>query len=457
MNKKRLISITSVLVVLVYIGIIGFFVYNLFNLANRYPNAEKNYIVEVEKNLSEILARQDGQMNDDLKQLIEKYPMELVVRKEDIVLYQTVPYSTNQQLLGLINKDAIVVEGLGNYGEGNNQLVVWYAVYHMPSQYYLDSFLSGQLWIIILSFVVLGVATVLLQQSLIKPLNQIRTSISKANEYQFEDIKSGSDEVNKNFEQFADKISTGIHAVSKKHTELEAELEIERERLKNTIMVARSLVHDLKTPIHQNLIENEFFVKGKENNSELVQLSNLNISMDDTTLKQINEILSMMQLDIHKMIEEKNEFDLVDLYLETLKLLTPSIRKKDLIVDNDFPEFMDVQINKASIQLLIHNLISNMVQYSKSRSTIVITINETEEGIILSHQNSSSKENIARMKKSEHIFDALTTKSEEHNYSSENGLFLIRDLTELLGGRYELITEEETVIINIIFPKGIVE
>ena len=58
-----------------------------------------------------------------------------------------------------------------------------------------------------------------------------------------------------------------------------------------------------------------------------------------------------------------------------------------------------------------------------------------------------------RMMASENLFSIVGSDT-SHKYSSRQGLFLIKDLAELAGGTYALITNDDTVTIRLCFNKA---
>lgn len=456
MNKKNIFSFTSVILLISYIVLIIFFAYNFLSLADSYNGAEKKYISQAEQRLVEAFSLDESQIVDALNQVIEDYPMELVIVNNKEVFYQTLPYTVGTNLLGSLNRDVLLAEAEGSYPVGGSDMLVWYSIYQMSDQTYLQQFLSQQLLVVVLAFVVLSIFTFIMQQTLLAPLRKIKTSISKVDRYEFDGIDEATDEVNKSFGKFAHKIENVIHAVSRKHTQLETELQMERERLNNTIMVSRSLVHDFKSPIHQSMIENELFMEEEKENPKAVEIAQKNIAISDRLMKNINEVLAIMKKDVYSVVSEKEEIDLLELYTETLQLYQPQLFEKELYVNFEADE-IKIMANKASIQLLVHNLISNMVQYSKRKSELDIMVDYQNDTLVLRHQNESSKNNLERMKKSEQLFNVVQSEaSGEHVYSSGNGLFLIKDLTELMHGVYQYSVEGNQVEICISLPVEII-
>lgn len=451
MNKrKRITQGIIVLVGVAYLFIATFFALNAFSLSDSYADAEKKYAAEVERSMKDALDAYTDSTQFD--QLIQEYPMELNVQDENGVIYQTVSETNLALLFGVVNRDAIVQEAQFTYPIDGKSLEVWYTLYRMPENYFLGDFLVKQMGLLLVAFGLAVLSIFLIQQSLYRPLKQVKSAIAKANEYEFDHINDAQDEVNKSFDEFTHKVENTIHAVSRKNTTLETELQRERERLKNTIMVARSLVHDLKTPVHQNLVENELELDKYIDVLSTKELAERNIEISDRILKNINETLAIMKEDIYQEVKDKTKVDIETLYLDTLRMYQGQMQKKQLMMDVSLEE-TEVICNKPSVQLLIHNLISNMVQYAINNTKLYIDVMIKDNKMILHHENKANTEDIERMKKTEQLFNVVQLeKSKTNVYSSGNGLFLIKDLAHLMDGSYELSIDGNTVIIDVILP-----
>lgn len=119
----------------------------------------------------------------------------------------------------------------------------------------------------------------------------------------------------------------------------------------------------------------------------------------------------------------------------------------------DYDSEVLINASVVTFQLLIHNLISNLLQYAITDSTVSITLYEEDGYVTLCYRNESSPENILRMQQSEQIFNVIG--NNDNRYSSGNGLFLIKDLTRMLDGTYSLDVHEAKVSTIISFHQGI--
>lgn len=453
MNRYKLLNYGGIVLVVSYIVIAVVFVMNFMNLKTGFAKAEENYFLTIENNIAEVLNGEKEEIASELALLVEKYPLDIVVQEGNQVVYHSLPFSMGDSLLGAINPQAILVEGQGNY----NNYFVWYAVYHMPDTVYFESFLSQQFWIILAAFCILSALIVIIYRVMGNSLSSIKQAIAKAKNYDFDEIEDERDVINKEFKNFTHDLSSKISVVSKRYTELETSLQLERHKLESTINLSRSLVHDFKTTIHHELMENMYYLESeKPISDEAKQLATTNVELSDKLMHQVNEALQIMKNDIYAISKEKEEIDLIQLTREMLRLFTIDFNSKNISVDFITSEQATILENSTLVRLLLHNLLTNMAKYATRDTEVTIEVLQENEGVFLQFRNHASPVNMERIKKSEFLFNVIeVAETEEHNYSSNNGIFLIRYLIELMQGKFELTIEQTEVIMSIAIPQGV--
>ncbi|MFV0393632.1 MAG: sensor histidine kinase [Coprobacillaceae bacterium] len=452
MNDKKF-RFLSMVMALCYIVLISIFIFNLIKLPEQSKEIESEYISDAEKALKLVLESEIEDMPSKSISLIEEYPMELVIQDDEKnSIYKTVNFTAGSYI-GTVNKDAILEEATGSFNKGQMEIKYWFSLYQMSNDQYLEGNIIKQSMLLTSAFFVVSIGFYFIWRTLLTPLKRVRESVSKLENYEFEELSDSADNVNRELEAFAKHLQNNIHAVSRKHTELEQQLQLERERLSNTIIVSKSFVHDLKTPVHQAILENEQALHKKQ--LDAYEIAGLNIQMNEKLMKTVNEILVIMKGDFYNIQAEVSRVDFIDVVVDTIKVFSKSFDEKGFALDFISPEVVSGYYNQATVQLLVHNLLSNMVQYAKENSKLTIQLDNIDNHIQLIFENESASYNIERMKNSEQLFNAIQLEdSEEHVYSSGNGLFLIKDLAQLLGGQYELQIENEKVTIIILLPEA---
>ncbi|MFV0480210.1 MAG: sensor histidine kinase [Anaerorhabdus sp.] len=452
-NKRLFRKGLEILIVGVYFALAILFVYNTVNLDRFYQRAQEKYNYEAEKKINDVFDTNPS--SEELDELIHQYPMELVVVDSQGAIYQTLPVEDINTWFGKISREAIGVEARFDAVMNNQDVEVWFCLYRISEQAFLIKFLIQQAVLLFILFLV-GLFSVLYgQRALQKPLREMKESIDMANRYEFDKVRADSDnELHRGFGEFTQKVDKTITAMSYQNTQLETELQQERERMKSAMVVARSLVHDLKAPVHQNLMENEAEML-KSTEPVVKELMRKNVETADRSLKRINETLNLLGSQFRQEVKSEEIVDVDELYMETIHIYDYQIREKGLNLDLSLDSDVKLLCNKATIQMLIHNLISNMIQYAKRDSDLIVDIQQTQEELILVHSNQAETLDLERMKKTENLFNVVgLEKSKTNRYSSGNGLFLIRDLTKMLGGVYLLETYGNEVLVKIVIPHG---
>lgn len=454
MSRRKIIITVNIVLLVVYILVASIVIFKYSEFPKQYEKIEKEYVEQIEEKLNVALGLNETEMVAALDKLQEEYAMEIIVEDKGKSVYQSINLQQSTSYMGSMNEDSILFEMQGYVENGSSRYFVWFAIYHLSSGDYLSWFINQQNILFIISFLVLLVALFVVQWLLVRPLFKISESVKKASEYQFDEIdaKATDDNVTKDFSKFVHRLRGSISAVSRKHTELESQLQYERERLSNTIVVSKALVHDLKSPVHQLMIENEFQKDHiLKENEEAHKALDYNIEKTESILLDINNILKMMNND-YNVLEETELFDIVEIAVETTKLFQASLMEKDLYFLLDAPEKLLVYMNKVNMKLLIHNIISNAYQYAQRDSEINFKIELNDYQIIIECKNSSNQEDIERMNRSEQLFNVVESQHEGNIYSSGNGLFLIKDLTAMFNGEYQMGSEGDIVTVVIQIP-----
>lgn len=460
MRSRRLLIIITSASILLYGFIFAFLGINLFSVEENYQKQELIYAEEIKVALGKALNAPEPMAA--LETLIENYALEVMVYDGEQRIYESIHLAPGQNRQDVLNEGAVFLEAAGEVTLDNGRVVnVWYVIYHMPFIDYLGSFLSFQNVLLMVAFFIILALVMVLQYFLLKPLYGIKDSIEKLEKYEFEAIEEGEDDINKRMAVFSHQLDHAIRSVQRKNTQLELSLQRERERLSNVIQLSRVLVHDLKSPVYQLLLENESRIEQLEDKEKGIRdLGTYNINQSDKLLHSINDILKLLKEGNYGLNKEQETFDFMAMIFETLKLFKPGMVKKDLSFYVDGPDVLTVYLNKITMRLLLHNIFSNMVQYASEGTELSIEVVMEKDNIYLKAVNESSLENIEGMKKSEQLFNVMDQKETgDHLYSSGNGLFLIKDLIFLIGGKYGYAVQGNQVILSLHIPveKGMEE
>ncbi len=446
--KKKLILLTVSSLIL-YGIIIGLFVLNFMSLSTSIANMEQQYLLDVEQRIKDSF--KDNNISESLIELGEKYPIEVIVEQDEKTLYQSIPIPLNQAK-GILNQEAVLLEVKGEVKTSTETYDVWYAIYRMPLETYIGHFFFAQNGLIVLSTLLLLVLVAFLHAILLKPLYRIRKSIKKMDEYHFEEVEQGEDIINQELSLFATKLDASIKAVSRKHTELEMQLQTNKERLHNTVLVSRGLVHDLKSPIHQLMLENDMMMDELKT-PEVTYMGQTNVKAIDGFLKEINSILAVLSQDQYGVDIQYETIDIMALVSKSIRQHGAYLHAKELELELEMPEQTTIVFSLVTMILLINNLLSNMIKYAVEGSQIRFSLDVSSNRLVIETENESSQEDIDRMSQSENLFNVVVEEAtNNHVYSSGNGLFLIKDLVHIMKGQFMYETKQSRVIMHVELP-----
>ncbi|AZK43430.1 sensor histidine kinase [Erysipelothrix piscisicarius] len=440
----------GVVLTLAYAVLIVVYILNLVNFPQRYQEEEKNTVHQMEQRISESVNEYALTKQASFDELVENYPLDLLVFEGDQMIYHSSEVLNEANFFGVVSSKAVLYESKGSLSAYDSTYRFWVRMYNFPDDAYLIPFLSKQVSVLGASFVVMTIGYFFIMYSLFKPLHYAKKSLASLQNYDFDAIKPRDDVINQTLSNVSTQIHHAMTAASHRYTDFEKDLEIGRQRLNNTLLVSKSFVHDLKTPIHQQIMMNELVVDGIDESNTPLDVAEMNIKQSQKIMERINEILTVLNQDNLTLEHNLSEFDLVSLTYDTLRYFGQHFAKRNLMIDLDSPDTLVIESNKVILQLLIHNLMSNIGNYATDNSTVSIGLTLDDETVIMTYRNQTLPANLEHMKKSEFLFNVLT--DEAHQYSSGNGLFLIKDLSYLANGSYTLHTEDGAVLITIPLP-----
>lgn len=451
MKRNKLSFVTGIALSVGYVFLIVYYIFNLINLPAQYRLVESKAVEKVESEVSRYVDDYSVTHNNQFSELSERYPLDLIVLEDDEIVYKSSKALDIDLFFDIVSDKAVLYEAKGSMGTDTASYRFLVRLYHFPDDVYLMPFLSKQIIILSLSFIIITLAFFFIMNSVLKPLRKAKESLEHLQNFEFDQIKSSDDVINQKLSHVSSQIGNAMTQASHRYTDFEKDLEISRQRLNNAMVVSRSFVHDLKSPVHQQIMMNELIVDEVDVHDTPITVASMNIGQSTKLMDRLNEILKVLNQDNLTFENNISDVDVTSLTYSTLRYFGQNFTKKHLLVTIDAPETCILQSNEVILQLLIHNLMSNISQYALTNSDVLIRIVPSDDTVELIYENQSTQENIQRMHKSENLFNVLSD-NYEHKHSSGNGLFLIKDLATLANGNYDLQTNDDTIIITIKLP-----
>lgn len=453
-NKPKLSKLMITVLSLIYIVIIGLFVYTIIQIPQTYQKMDINQIESVQRSVTDILnSTNDAEkISEDLAHFVETTPMELIVKKNQKIIFTTFPELNLNDLTTIIHEDATSFRQQArlstNYGEYDVLLVV-YPVTTNAKMTQLFTMLTIYTTIL---FVLFFVMIILLSRMLISPLEFIRHSIKKMKQFKFDEVDRRDDTaIVREFSAFTGHIADRFSDVSQKYTQLEYLLLMEKERLKQLIYMSRAYLHELKTPLHQIMLHNEGFEETYAENAEVIEVSEYNITQIDAAMLRINEILKIMN---QTAFDEQviKPFDFVDYYERIEEQFLYLFNVRNLLVETTLPDVDKVCLNKHVFGLILHNLLANLANHSVAGSDAFVDIEIAKDGELeMRFTNKISAIDALNLNQFDRPISELLV--DKNSYSSGNGLRLTRELIHSIDGTFQIIINHSDLIIIVILPQ----
>ena len=462
-NKTRKQIFYTIFIIYGMLSVI--YIYMMVTFPERYQQTELENISIIENELIQVLdtATTHKEMEKQLAELVQAHPMELFVKEEDTIIYTTMPQVKTESVHTIVNEQAFSFFEDKYYTENNHIYFVSKGIYQLPMAQKMNEQMMRIFLICSLMLFLLTLALSLLYRMLILPLNAVRETIQKMENNQYENIAGdvmSDDVVTQKLTAVASQINNRFENIFKSYTDLEVALNFERESLTSLMQISRAFIHDLKTPLHQLLLENETTLADNSPSveNEVNRVLATNVHNMDEILTQLNEILGIMDTKMVDMFERYETFNLVKLLEEAVSYFQVFLKHNDLRIYLDVPQTLNIYSNQAILRVIFHNVISNASKYAEKGSEIELSVFEKDDSVhieVINVTDENHLENLKNQNQVSRFFDQNLSSVQQ--YGSGNGLYLLNDLTKFIDGTYELIIVENHAHVKIILPLVITE
>lgn len=213
---------------------------------------------------------------------------------------------------------------------------------------------------------------------------------------------------------------------------------------------ASTVSHELRTPLTVLIMSIDYLKKQRETLNKEVEEQLINSISRNILLMNdlVEDILTLSRTDDKKVVLEKKEFFLNDIIEDILNLMEPRIKEKNITINQDFDQNMQIFGDKKRIDQVFRILIDNAIKYSDENSMIRIVALENYKGNFNSTNSDGSLFQIIDNgrgileKDISHLFERFfRAKNARDVTGSGLGLAIAKHLTELHGG--EIFVESE--------------
>lgn len=204
------------------------------------------------------------------------------------------------------------------------------------------------------------------------------------------------------------------------------------------------IAHDLRTPINGVLVITEYLANPNSNpeKEEMKKyLEKLNKVTEDINLLLENLLQwAISQTEVSKL--SISEFDLKEMALKTIRTFCFLAENKKIEIKCFIPDGVIVNSDLNLMRIILRNLISNAVKFSKENGVISITVKDLVnywEVSVIDKGVGIKKENLTKLFK---LGSIHTTNGTSKEKGTGLGLILCKEFTEKLGGEIRVESKE---------------
>jgi PAS domain S-box-containing protein len=158
----------------------------------------------------------------------------------------------------------------------------------------------------------------------------------------------------------------------------------------------------------------------------------------------INSLLNVSRLELGTFIIEPQQVELLKVANQVLKDIQPQIQKKNITLKTRFPDTMKpVTADPKLISIILQNLISNAVKYSKADGKIELHVSNKDKRIII--EVTDTGHGIPKNQQSK-IFTKMFRADNARIIDPDGtglGLYIVKTIVDTAGGRISFTSQED--------------
>jgi PAS domain S-box-containing protein len=209
-----------------------------------------------------------------------------------------------------------------------------------------------------------------------------------------------------------------------------------RDQLKLDFLLG--VAHEMKTPLNTALLVLDALEESDKDNEAS---KNLKIIRKQLQRQEnlMHEILDISKLESAPLTQERKPFDIITVINQSMNDVRSSAEIKNVQIKTDFGSTIPFLIgDSASVALVMNNLLTNAIKYSKDPSEIKIKVRIVTNEICISVIDSGcgiSNDELSRILRGP---DFVSTSSTPKPSRSGFGLHIVRTVVDNMGGRLEV-------------------
>jgi|GEM_PF-4251395 len=430
-DKWRKLMRFLFIVYLIALIIIAIIFYNFSTIVTFFEQKRIDNIIEqIEQNIFDDVSL----TREQLPMIIEENNVDLIILNAKELVYSTTSFTDFSQFLEIGNPENISYRKTYKLNRGQNEYQVHLTIY---KQYdlYIHRLIVPIIILVVFECLLIGGMFFLMFRKVISPMKKLQLKISQLKDYNFNEAIDNEKEHSlliKALQEFSNDISDKINTFEVQYTDLEMQLQQNRESTVYRKQLIQSLVHDLKTPLTIATVLNEQLQhseRSQKDNEELQKIAEIN----EQLAENINEILVLF--DQEDLTLHYEEINVVIIIRDIIHLLQPMILDKKVQLEIICEPQIVFTTNKIEIKQIIHNIILNACKYVDVSGKLSVEAYMEKDCFMFRVYNDNAKRDTIDFV---HIFD-LFYKNSEDNTSSGVGMFVVKNMAEQLGGTVRFV------------------
>lgn len=228
------------------------------------------------------------------------------------------------------------------------------------------------------------------------------------------------------------------------------------DRIQNAVELEKQLTsdasHELRTPLAVIKGTLEVLIRKPRKQTEYLEKIDFCIKEVDRLNNLVSELLLLARFENHKQNIKNDTISLNAIFLDVLSRYSDKIKMKGISIKHEFSQDYTINSDSYLISIVIGNLISNALKYSRDNGEVVITLSNDNSHVFVSINDKGigiSKENISKV--FDPFFRAVTT-NHPMIKGTGLGLSIVRRICTLLNIDIKISSDENsgtTVILSI--------
>jgi len=203
------------------------------------------------------------------------------------------------------------------------------------------------------------------------------------------------------------------------------------------------IAHDLKSPFNaivgfSNLMTEQIKLKDYDGIEEYAEII---LNSSTRAMELLKNLLEWSRSQTGRMTFNSEYLDLSLLIRETADLLKDSAQQKLITITTEIPSNMQVMADRAMINSVLRNIISNAIKFTHTTGKIVISAVQNRDECEISIRDTGvgiGSENIHRLFRMDESFSTVGTHNEK---GTGLGLLLSKEFVEKHGGKIWVTSE----------------